>query len=401
MANGNQLAITQHSKKLSSQERRILEARLSELQNELKTQQGIANALKINLNGTFGKLGSIFCSFYAPELMLAVTLTGQLNLLCLIWELEKIKGVFIASANTDGIMICYPPNKRNSVLKAIQANARRTGFEYEETPYRTVAMRDVNSYIAITEEREKVIVPPKGAIEVVPASQPEAKRKGNYAKAGVMENVSPTFQICAEACTQYLLHRTPIEETIANCQDIREFISIRGVTGGGVQHKYQVEVDDWVLVKDTGSAKNEWMRQKWIDEALSIEQYADPEELAEYKPRKPVLRKSKPDPAIEGRGGVPFGRVARWYMTTDELPPITYVTSGNTVAGTAGGKLCMELPEKLPKDLDLNWYILEAKKMLGNAGVPEFAEHASKLTRAEQAEFDAIVALRNSYRKLR
>ena len=313
-----------------------------------------ANTLKIVLNGTFGKLGSIYCSFYAPELMLAVTLTGQLNLLCLIWELEKIKGVYIASANTDGIMICYPPAKRQQVIKTIQANAKRTGFEYEETPYRRVAMRDVNSYIAITEQRESVIVPPKGSPVIVPPSASVAKRKGAYAKSGVMENVSPTFQICAEACTEYLLHGTPVEETIRRCTDIREFISIRGVTGGGVQHTHEVEVDDWV-----GEPRN-WRRPHWPPD------------------KKSETRVSRPKPVLEGRGGVPFGRVARWYMTTQELPPITYVKSGNSVAGTKGGKLCLTLPDKLPKDLDFNWYVNEAKKMLGNAGVPDFIDYVSK-----------------------
>jgi hypothetical protein len=346
-----------------------------------------ANTLKILLNGTYGKLGSIYCSFYAPELMLAVCLIGQLNLLCLIWELEKIKGVYIGSANTDGIMICYPPSKRAAVIKVVQANAKMTGFEYEETPYSKVAMRDVNSYTAITEEREKVIVPPKGKVQIVPASPPEAKRKGAYAKAGVMENVSPTFQICAEAVTQYLLKGTPVEDTIKACGDIREFISIRGVTGGGVQHTHEVEVDDWVLIKDFGSAKTEWMRQKWLDNL--------------DKERKPVKRKSRPASVIEGRGGTPFGRVARWYMTTKELPPITYVKSGNAVAGTKGGKLCMQLPDKLPADLDYDWYINKAKEMLGNAAVPGYEEFASKLTKAEKEELDYVVAHRNKYRKLK
>lgn len=310
-----------------------------------------ANTLKIVLNGTFGKLGSIYCSFYAPELMLAVTLTGQLNLLCLIWELEKIKGVTVASANTDGIMICYPPSKRAQVLKTIQGNAKQTGFEYEETPYRRVAMRDVNSYVAITEERESVIIPPKGKMVTVPPSSPVAKRKGAYAKAGVMENVSPTFQICAEAVTQYLLNDTPVEKTIRSCSDIREFVSIRNVKGGGIQHEREVEVDDWVLVEDYDSAKNVWMSPTT---------------------GKKVTRKSRPKPVEVGEGGKPFGRVARWYMTTKSMPPITYESSGNAVAGTKGGKLCLTLPDSLPKDLDFDWYIQNAKEMLAAAGVPGF-----------------------------
>lgn len=321
-----------------------------------------ANTLKILLNGTYGKLGSIYCAFYAPELMLATCLIGQLNLLCLIYALEKIKGVYIASANTDGIMICYPPGKRNQVLKTIQANAKQTGFEYEETPYAKVAMRDVNSYTCITAEREKVIIPPKGQLQVIPASASEAKRKGVFAKAGVMENVSPTFQICAEAAAQYLMSGTKVEDTIHNCNDIRQFISIRGVTGGGVQH-VKVKLDDsWTVNTWKTNRKGEEVPESWYHGVTG----------------KTIKRVSKPDPAEIGVGGTPFGRVARWYMTTQELPPITYIKSGNAVAGTKGGKLCMTLPDKLPDDLDYDWYICYAKELLGNAGVPGFEDFAAK-----------------------
>lgn len=307
-----------------------------------------ANTLKIVLNGTYGKLGNIYCSFYAPELMLAVCLIGQLNLLSMIWELEKIRGVKVGSANTDGIMVVYPPSKRKAVVKVVRENAKRTGFEYEETPYKTVAMRDVNSYICVTEERESFIMPPNGRVQLLPPAASVAKRKGAYAKAGVMENVNPTFQICADACAQYLMHGTSVEQTINECDDIRQFISIRNVKGGGVQHKRYITVDDWTLIEDHGSAKNVWLSPVT---------------------GKKIKRKSKPDPQEVGEGGTPFGRVARWYMTTKQLPAITYISSGNTVAGTTGGMLCMELPGTLPKDLDKQWYINKAYEMLADTGV--------------------------------
>lgn len=288
-----------------------------------------ANTLKIVLNGTFGKLGSIFCSFYAPELMLAVTITGQLNLLCLIHELNKLKGVRVESANTDGILVAYPPSKRDAVLKKIAQNAKRTGFEYEETPYRRVAMKDVNNYFAVTTDGK-------------------VKRKGLYASAGVHENKNPSMQVCSDAVAHYLAGEYEIEDYIRAQTDIRYFVEIRGVTGGGVQHPRTETVDDWVLVEDHGSAKNVW-----------------------YAPRKDKneKRKSRPAPYEVGIGGTPFGRVARWYMTTESLPAITYVKSGNKVPSTDGAKLCMTLPNKLPKDLNLHWYIDEAHAILNDVGV--------------------------------
>lgn len=312
-----------------------------------------ANTLKIVLNGTFGKLGSIFCSFYAPELMLAVTITGQLNLLCLIHELNKIKGVTVGSANTDGIMVCYPPAKRDAVLKKIAQNAKRTGFEYEETPYRRVAMKDVNNYFAVTAECDAAVITPSGMTNHLTKGG-KVKRKGLYAEDGVHENKNPTMQVCADAVAAYLSEGYTIEDWINAQNDIRKFVEIRNVKGGGVQHTHEVEVDDWVCIKDLGSAKSEWKRQKWLDQNIE---------------RASVKRKSRPAPVWEGRGGTPFGRVARWYMTLESLPPITYVESGNKVPTTEGAKLCMTLPDRLPADLNKQWYIEEAYAILENVGV--------------------------------
>lgn len=308
-----------------------------------------AETLKIVLNGTFGKLGSIFCSFYAPELMLAVTITGQLNLLCLIHELSKIKGVKIESANTDGIMVSYDMAVRDRILSKVQTNAKRTRFDYEETPYRNVAMKDVNNYLAVPDTRQAVMIE-NGKI-VKYKHKLGVKRKGLYAEAGVHENKNPTMQVCSDAVAAYLSEGYEIEDWVNAETDIRKFLEIRNVSGGGVQHTHEVEVDDWVCVNDLNSAKNEWRRPSWPDDKASVK------------------RKSRPAPVWVGRGGKPFGRVARWYMTTQSLPPLTYVKSGNKVPTTDGGKLCLVLPDKLPDDLNKSWYIAEAQRILNDIGV--------------------------------
>lgn len=288
-----------------------------------------ANSLKLVLNSTFGKLGNQFCSFYSPDLMLAVTITGQLNLLCLIDAIERVPTVQCESANTDGIMLSYHPDHAAEVAAVIQANSQLTGFEYEETPYREIAIRDVNSYIAVTTDGK-------------------AKRKGAFSKAGVMEGTNPTFQICAEAAARYMADRTPIETTVNECDDIREFVAIRNVTGGGIQHIYSVNVDDWQLVKDLGTKDNEWYSAR-LD--------------------KTVTRKSRPKPVPMGAGGKPFGRVARWYRSTKRYQPLTYVTSGNRVPDTEQAKLCLDLPTTFPNDIQFSWYIDRAYEMLESSGV--------------------------------
>ena len=49
---------------------------------EQKKWEIIANALKIVVNGSFGKFGSRYSILYSPDLMLQVTITGQLCRLC-------------------------------------------------------------------------------------------------------------------------------------------------------------------------------------------------------------------------------------------------------------------------------------------------------------------------------
>lgn len=286
----------------------------------------VTNAtLKIVLNGTFGKLGSPYCQFYAPELMLAVTITGQLNLLCIIEELEHLRDVSILSANTDGITVGYFKDQEADVQKVFADNAAITGFVYEETHYSTLAMKDVNNYIAVKTDGK-------------------LKRKGLYAPPGLMKN--PTAPVCADAACAYLATGVTPEEYIPTRLNdhLEDFFSIRLVRGGGVQHLKEETINDWVLVD-----KGVWQNGDG----------------------KRVKRKSQPPARTKASGGEPFGRVARWYMTTEKLPPITYVSSGNTVPNTQGARIAMDMPAMPPADLNVQWYVDETWRILEDIGVIE------------------------------
>ena len=316
-------------KKFLDEYRHIYEARMAAKHAGNKK---VANALKITLNGTFGKLGSLYCSFYAPELMLAVTLTGQLNLLCIIHELEKIKGVNVRSANTDGMLVAYKPGARDKVLKVFAKNAKRTGFEYEETPYTKYAAKDVNNYIAIK---------PDG----------KAKTKGLYTSTNPKLNPlylmkNPTMEVCSMMAIDYLREGIMPEYSIGRYTDMKDFVAIRNVKGGGIQFDSYKKVDDWFEAEP-----GVWRRPDWPTMKASIR------------------RKSRPPAADVGVGGKNVGRVCRWYMTTQNLPPITYITSGNLVPKTEGARVCMTLPDKLPKDLNKQWYIKETYEILAALGV--------------------------------
>lgn len=168
--------------------------------------------LKISLNGTFGKLASKYSVLYAPDLMLAVTLTGQFILLMLIEWLEGV-GATTLSANTDGIAIRHPKDKSDLVQRTVEEFGKTVRMVFEFTPYRALAMKDVNNYIAVKPDRK-------------------LKVKGIYSPLSLSKN--PTAQVSADAVGQWLAHGTPLMETIKKAP-FKDFISARNVTGGGQQ----------------------------------------------------------------------------------------------------------------------------------------------------------------------
>jgi hypothetical protein len=185
----------------------------------------VAESLKIVINGSFGKLGSKWSSFYSPDLLLQVTITGQLALLLLIERLEN-NGIQVASANTDGI-VCRVPKVLRPEYDMICAEWQNdTQFELEATHYRSLHSRDVNNYLAIKSD---------GSI----------KGKGVFASDPLAKN--PQGEIIADAAAIYLAQGVPVKKTIQECQDIRKFIHVRSVTGGAVwQGDYLGKVVRWV-----------------------------------------------------------------------------------------------------------------------------------------------------------
>ena len=76
--------------------------------------------------------------------------------------------------------------------------------------------RDVNNYIAIK---------PDGGW----------KAKGVFSPAALQKN--PTTEICSEAARRYLTNGTPVEDTVNECADVRKFVAVRQVKGGGVDQQ--------------------------------------------------------------------------------------------------------------------------------------------------------------------
>lgn len=170
-----------------------------------------AQTLKLVLNSSYGKLGSPYASLYAPNLMIQVTVTGQLALLMLIERMEAAS-IPVVSANTDGIVMACPAQLEPVMLQIVKQWEAETGLETEETCYRALFSRDVNNYLALKTDGSY-------------------KTKGVLATPGVNKN--PDNQIVSEAVCLFLNEKTPIAQTILGCTDVRKFLRAKRVTGGG------------------------------------------------------------------------------------------------------------------------------------------------------------------------
>lgn len=176
-----------------------------------------ADMLKITINGSFGKFGSKWSALYAPDLLIQVTLTGQLSLLMLIESLE-LAGVEVCSANTDGIVMKYPRIMESTVLRVVKEWEDATAFETEETEYAGIYCRDVNNYIAVK---------PNG----------KSKTKGAYnIPEGIFRfHKNPTNIICVEAAVAWLTKGAAVADTVRGCRDLWKFLTVRKVNGGAVK----------------------------------------------------------------------------------------------------------------------------------------------------------------------
>jgi hypothetical protein len=117
---------------------------------------------------------------------------------------------------------------------------RVTQLKLEETNYAGYFSRDVNNYMTLKENGEW-------------------KTKGAYCEKGSAQNSvlsrNPEAFICVDAVKSFIRNGTPVETTIRASSDIRRFLSIKNVRGGG--HKggvYLGKVVRWYYAEGVSDA---------------------------------------------------------------------------------------------------------------------------------------------------
>jgi DNA polymerase elongation subunit (family B) len=161
-----------------------------------------SDALKLALNGLFGKTGSDVSCFYDPNVFFAVTVNGQLLLTMLVERLVE-KGASLLQVNTDGVTILYNYLLQDEIIKICEEWEEVTKLQLEYANYSSMIIRDVNNYIAVSEDGK---IKEKGAFET----------KKDWHKDN-------SYMVVPLAVREYFVNGTPVEQTLRNHTNLLDF----------------------------------------------------------------------------------------------------------------------------------------------------------------------------------
>tara|TARA_R110000744_G_scaffold85683_14_gene167451 strand:- start:5420 stop:7141 length:1722 start_codon:yes stop_codon:yes gene_type:complete len=162
-------------------------------------------ALKLAMNGVYGKSNSVYSSFYDPLFTMRVTLTGQLSICLLCEMLMASPDVTMIQANTDGITIKLPRTLIKWMEETCEFWENFTGLNLESLEYSRMMIKDVNNYIG----------------EFTDGS---LKRKSAYAYGEDLDwNQNHGSQVVAKAAEAYLVRGEGIRKFIETHTVMRDF----------------------------------------------------------------------------------------------------------------------------------------------------------------------------------
>lgn len=170
-----------------------------------------AEALKIVINSIYGKFGSELFFLYDRLAQLQVTINGQLMTMTLVEELE-LNDIHVVSANTDGIVIKLPRDKKEVFDDIVKRWNKTNRMNADSEEYKAYYCRDVNNYFAVW-TNDKVDY--KGALD--PYQYLKDLKKGYDAP------------VVAKAVYEFLVNNIPVMETLRNHKDILDFCKTQNV----------------------------------------------------------------------------------------------------------------------------------------------------------------------------
>lgn len=179
---------------------------------EAKTYKKAQLPYKLVLNALSGAMKDKNNKAYDPRNNNIMCINGQLMLLDLIEHLEVIPGFRLIQSNTDGLIVQIPDtDEAFDMLDDIcyewemRCSTEYCDIKLETDQIAEIYQKDVNNYLWVDLD---------GGVE----------RKGAYVKE--LNKLDNDLPIINKALVDYMVHKTPVEETIMSCNDLIMFQKI-------------------------------------------------------------------------------------------------------------------------------------------------------------------------------
>ena len=302
--------------------------------------------LKIPLNATYGACKDKFSQLYDPLQANNVCVNGQLFLLDLIEKLEPL--CKIIQSNTDGILIQILPATKSQYLKVIEVTQewqQRTRMKLDFERFTEIYQKDVNNYIIVKEDGSY-------------------KSKGAYVKK--LNDLDNDLPIINTAVKEYMIHNTPVESTIMNATNLKDFSKT-------------VKLTSAYLYAEKGhyDENGEVIYEKLNNKFFRIFASTKSEEAGIYKSKEKDIKDKKTGVITKQLSHDKFANTPdRCFINNDDI---------NSLA--------------CPEYLDRSWYIDLANKRLEQFGVKEVTPKEKKVRTkkiSEKAEEKTIITKTNA-----
>ena len=255
-------------------------------------------------------------------------INGQLMLLDLIEHLEVVPGFQLIQSNTDGLIISIPDT--DDAFYAVDDIC----YEWEERcstelcsiklgldVVKEIYQKDVNNYLWVDLD---------GGIE----------RKGSYVKE--LSSIDNDLPILNKALVDFMVHKTPVEKTIGDCQDLIMFQKIAKLS----------DLFEWVE-HEYGNSHEEPKFNKAGKRSGKMLVYDDTRKYVNKSYRVFASKDPKAGRLLTCR--VREGRTER--KKFGNTPDKCFIFNESVVG------------VKCPPELDKEWYISEARKRLKHFGL--------------------------------
>lgn len=275
------------------------------------------------LNALSGAMKDKTNPAYDPRNNNIMCINGQLLMLDLIEHLEAIPGFELIQTNTDGLIVKVPDTDAAfEMLDDIcwewesRISTEKCSILLELDSIKEIYQKDVNNYLWIDAD---------GGVE----------RIGAYVKE--LSKIDNDLPILNKALVEYMVHKTPVEETINKCDDLIMFQKIVKLSSNykWVEHEHCTPIQ----------------RKKGVRVIKTYLEYPETDRYT-YKSYRVFASNDEKDGRLLKNGGK-RGKPEKFGNTPEHC-----FIFNDSVEGV-----------KIPPTLDKQWYIKLAKKRLKDYGV--------------------------------